>query len=184
MFIVGPGSLEVLRKGIPTKGSHQAFDPNLLPTDRTIELPTPESRRQKTKFMSGMEVEWIWEPIGPFPRGIDMFGDKSLYIIDSPGHLPGHINLLCRKAPDKWLYLGGDSAHDIRLLTGEKEIGTWESEHGDTMCIHTDRTVAEETIKRIQILTSLKGSEEIEVILAHDDVWFEKNQHRVYPNML
>jgi glyoxylase-like metal-dependent hydrolase (beta-lactamase superfamily II) len=181
-FIVGPGSMDVLRTGIPGKGSHQAFDPNLLPIDRTIELPkVRNSSGEKLMPKLGTDNEWLWEPVGPFPAGIDTFGDKSVYIIDSPGHLQGHINLLCRTSPNKWLYLGGDSAHDVRLLTGEKEIGTWETENGETLCIHLDRPAAEENIKRIQRLTNLKGLEEVEVVLAHDSVWFEKNQHRMFP---
>ncbi|CAA7268434.1 unnamed protein product [Cyclocybe aegerita] len=58
-----------------------------------------------------------WTPIGPFPRALDFFGDGSLYIVDSPGHLVGHVKILAHTSSDSgviylgWIYLGGDSAH-------------------------------------------------------------------------
>jgi glyoxylase-like metal-dependent hydrolase (beta-lactamase superfamily II) len=180
-FIVGPGSLSVLQHGLPgSKGSHQAFDSKLLPLDRTIELEDPQKHGEDTALFSA------WSPVGPFPSALDVFGDGSVYIIDSPGHLPGHINLLCRVSPKKWIYLAGDSGHDMRLLTGEKNIGTWEDEHGDTYCIHLDREGAEQTIKRIQNMICInRGSgQEIEIILAHDDGWLNRNQHRMFPETL
>jgi glyoxylase-like metal-dependent hydrolase (beta-lactamase superfamily II) len=134
----------------------------------------------------GKKIEWFWQRVGPFPHGIDLFGDSSLYVIDSPGHLPGHINLLCRTGPKKWIYLAGDTCHDIRLLTGEKEIGTWKDENGNTLCIHMDPEVAMKSINRIQKLQNwaLQSGEEVEVILSHDDIWYSKNTHRMFPEKL
>jgi len=186
-FIIGPGSLDVLREGISgSKGTHQCFDPNLLPEDRTLELPSIDIAGERKETQNGQPHEWLWAPIGPFPAGIDLFGDSSVYVIDSPGHLPGHINLLCRTAPMKWIYLGGDACHDVRLLTGEKEIGTWENEQGETMCIHLDRAAAEESIRRIRQLMDLrsKNGVEVEIILTHDTVWYEQNRSRMFPNSL
>ena len=186
-FIVGPGSSEVLEKGVPgTRGTHQCFDSDMLPKDRTIELPPVSNTGMKTRLQNGTSVEWFWTNVGPFPAAIDIFGDNSVYVIDSPGHLPGHVNLLCRTAKDKWIYLGGDACHDIRLLTGERKIGTWKDEHGETLCIHIDREAAEESIRRIQQLMSstAKSGEEVEVILAHDTIWYQKNKFRMFPNHL
>jgi glyoxylase-like metal-dependent hydrolase (beta-lactamase superfamily II) len=185
--VVGNSARDILRNGVPGKGSHQAFDPNLLPTDRTLELPRAVNNSSvKAAQSDGTSFKWEWNPVGPFPNGIDMFGDGSAYIIDSPGHLPGHVNLLCRTEANKWLFLGGDTGHDVRLLTGEKEIGTWENEHGDTLCIHLDREVAAESIQRVRELMELNKRDEqkVEVILAHDNVWFEKNQGRMFPKAL
>lgn len=174
-FIVGPGSLAVLRNGLPDQtASHQAFDPNLLPLDRTTELPPLRNRKDSTIPS--------WSPLGPFPNAYDLFSDGSVYIIDSPGHLPGHINLLCRVSPTKWIYLGGDSAHDARLLTAEKEIGTWEDKNGNTQCIHLNREAAEQTIGRIRELTL--SNPDVEIILAHDEAWLARNQKNMYPEML
>ncbi|TFY80639.1 hypothetical protein EWM64_g3370 [Hericium alpestre] len=38
-----------------------------------------------------------WKPIGPFLRALDYYGDGSLYVIDAPGHVQGHINLQCTR---------------------------------------------------------------------------------------
>jgi glyoxylase-like metal-dependent hydrolase (beta-lactamase superfamily II) len=186
-FIVGAGSLDILQRGLPgMRATHQSFDPNLLPKNRTVELPPVTSSSTKTKMPNGTSVEWRWTPLGPFPAGLDIFGDNSVYAIDSPGHLPGHIILLCQTGPGKWLLLAGDACHDIRLLTGEKDIGTWVNDHGEEVCIHLDRQGAEETIQRIRQLmtsTTLRG-QEVEVILAHDSVWYGQNRHRMFPNTL
>ena len=149
-FVVGPASLEILANGLPgLSASHQVFDPKLLPKERTVELPCISGGSTRTALPNGASVDWQWEPLGPFPAAIDIFGDASVYAIDSPGHLPGHIILLCRTGLGKWLLLGGDACHDVRLLAGEKEIGTWTNDHGIEMCIHLDRRGAEETIGKI-----------------------------------
>ncbi|GLI81959.1 hypothetical protein PoHVEF18_010356 [Penicillium ochrochloron] len=47
----------------------------------------------------------------------DYFGDGSLYLLDSPGHCPGHISALARTTPSStdggatFLFLGGDICH-------------------------------------------------------------------------
>lgn len=44
---------------------------------------------------------------------MDYFGDGSLYLLDTPGHSPGHLGALVRTtvAPPTFLFLGGDCAH-------------------------------------------------------------------------
>lgn len=94
-----------------------------------------------------------------------------MYIVDAPGHLPGHINLLARTEDGdgghKWVYLGGDACHDRRIFRKEREIGEWKDAHGHICCIHADRAKAEETIDRIRTLEN----QGVEVILAHDIEW-------------
>jgi glyoxylase-like metal-dependent hydrolase (beta-lactamase superfamily II) len=120
------------------------------------------------------------------PSVLDVFRDGSLYIVDAPGHLPGHINILARisktvhggatsvrrsnrvgAASDKWVYLAGDACHDRRIIRREKAIGEWFDVHGYKCCIHSDRKQAEETLERIRVLET-KG---VEVIFAHDVEW-------------
>jgi hypothetical protein len=48
--------------------------------------------------------------IGPFPA-TDFYGDGSPYILDTPGHWPGHICTLARTTSDTFVYLGGDMCH-------------------------------------------------------------------------
>ncbi len=123
-----------------------------------------------------------WAPLGPFPAVLDLHDDGSVYVIDTPGHLPGHVNLLCRTGQNKWVLLGGDACHDTRLLSGEKEIGTWKNDEGQTLCIHLDKAEAEKSIERIRQL--LEVNDNVEVIIAHDHLWYEnaKNGGRMFPN--
>jgi len=48
----------------------------------------------------------------------DYFGDGSFFLVDAPGHCPGHLVGLARttSAPDTFILLGGDSAHHPALF--------------------------------------------------------------------
>lgn len=71
-FTVGPGSLDLMSgKTNLNIGSHSFFEKDVMPLDRTIELPSPSSNS--------------WKPLGMFPQTIDYFNDGSVYIINSPG---------------------------------------------------------------------------------------------------
>ena len=50
--------------------------------------------------------------IGPF-RGLDLYGDGSFYLLDSPGHATGHMCGLARTSadPSEFIIMGGDIAH-------------------------------------------------------------------------
>ncbi|KAL1894029.1 hypothetical protein Sste5346_006171 [Sporothrix stenoceras] len=48
--------------------------------------------------------------IGPF-MAHDFYGDGSLYLLDTPGHWPGHLCALARTTPDTFVFLGGDICH-------------------------------------------------------------------------
>lgn len=108
-----------------------------------------------------------WKANGTLPQTLDVFGDGSLLVVNAPGHLPGHINLLARCSDGHQVYMAGDACHDRRLLTGEKSIGEWDDAHGQICCIHADRKQAEETIQRIRVLEQ----EGVEIIFAHDVEW-------------
>ena len=183
-FIVGAGSCDVLKNGLTGSGSHQHFQADLLPANRTRELPLANDSDAKFRLsVHDSVIESRWSPLGPFPAAMDIFGDGSVYVVDSPGHLPGHINLLCRVGPLSWVYLGGDSCHDTRLLSGEKEISTWQDDKGTIMCIHLDRSAAKETLKRISRLGALQDCK-VQIIMAHDWEWYEKHKDRCFPEQL
>ncbi|KAK4503576.1 hypothetical protein PRZ48_004491 [Zasmidium cellare] len=57
-----------------------------------------------------LEIKYTDLRIGPFPAH-DFYGDGSLYLLDSPGHLPGHLCALARTTPDTFVFLGGDICH-------------------------------------------------------------------------
>ncbi|KAK7026514.1 hypothetical protein VNI00_015594 [Paramarasmius palmivorus] len=48
--------------------------------------------------------------IGGLPA-LDFFGDGSFYVVDMPGHCPGHIVGLARVTPTTFILLGGDTCH-------------------------------------------------------------------------
>jgi glyoxylase-like metal-dependent hydrolase (beta-lactamase superfamily II) len=205
-FIVGHGSLGLLSGRLkPENGSHSHFETDLLPNDRTIELINPEvpatpplsddenSPTIETEFRSKSPLDLqMWRAISPFPSAIDVFKDGSLYILNAPGHLPGHLNLLCRTSlrPTKYVLLGADSCHDRRLLTGEKDIAEWRDHDmpSVTRCIHMDKEVAKQTLRRIR--DAEQGVAEdlgcVEVVFSHDPVWEAnaKQTGRFFPGCL
>jgi glyoxylase-like metal-dependent hydrolase (beta-lactamase superfamily II) len=171
-FIVGHGTLDLLNGTSETlRGGHSFFEPDLLPEGRTLELPDPSTKcnnRAMTKTSPGhSRFDGSWEANGTLPQTLDVFNDGSLLIVNAPGHLPGHINLLALCKDGHRIYMAGDACHDRRLLTGEKSIGAWADTHGHTCCIHADRKEAEKTIERIRALEK----EGVEIIFAHDVEW-------------
>jgi glyoxylase-like metal-dependent hydrolase (beta-lactamase superfamily II) len=166
------------------RGGHSFFEPDLLRAARKIELSDPlvedvKTEDPKTKPEApNFSIPWYQHPSFALPHTLDIFGDGSVFIVNAPGHLPGHINLLARTSEERYMYLGGDACHDRRLLTGEKQIGEWTDAEGHVCCIHVDREAAEETIRRIKELEE-KG---VEVVFAHDVEWEEepKNKERFF----
>lgn len=206
-FIVGHGSLGLLSGSLkPENGSHSHFEADLLPSERTIELINPEVpatppqsddenspsiETPESQTKSGLNLQ-MWRPISLFPSAMDVFSDGSLYILNAPGHLTGHLNLLCRISlePTKYVLLGADSCHDRRLLTGEKDIAEWSDPDTPsiTRCIHIDNHYAKQTLRRIrdaeQGIAENLGS--VEVIFSHDPVWEanSKQADRFFPGRL
>lgn len=188
-FIVGPRALDLLRHGgdVSTTGSHSHFERDLLPFERTIELPTPgQTNTQNPKIKLAGVAGPQWTPIANFPYAIDIFEDGSLFIVNAPGHLQGHINLLARTGSKNWVYLAGDACHDRRLLRGELSIAEWEKD-GKVCCIHVDKRMTEETLEKIRGLERDGGDgQKVEVILAHDREWIDErgNEERFWPGKL
>lgn len=185
-FVVGSGTLHLLENGAPPHYPKDIFNSNLLPRDRTSELP-PVSKSASTAAQK--QTEHTWKPFAGFPATVDFFGDGSVYIVDSPGHLFGHVNLLARIASRKWVYLGGDCCHDPRILTGERDVAMYDDGHGGLRSVHVDTEQAKETLRRIGPLLktptpALDGHNEVEVIVAHDKIWRDKNFHRFFPGQL
>lgn len=182
-FIVGPGALDLLSgKTDANVGSHSHFEADLLPLDRTIELSDPNVPVPNTMAIESSTADddlslRPWRALGTVcPETIDLFSDGSIYIINAPGHLPGHINLLVNMKPNQHsVYLAGDACHDIRLFHGTHSIATWKDDKGKICCIHVDKEKATETIKRINALSHGEGAPEelgkVEVVFAHNFAW-------------
>lgn len=176
-FVVGAGTLALLDGTSSTlRGSHSFFEADLLPRSGTIELPPVNSSGDTATPSPDMpsesrvpDLHQPWRPHGSLPQTMDIFQDGSVLLVDAPGHLPGHTNLLARTGPDQYVYLAGDTCHDRRLMAEEKEIGEWVDEQGHTCCIHADKEEAARMIARVRQLES----EGVEVIFAHDVEWEE-----------
>ncbi|CAO2650106.1 Nn.00g013980.m01.CDS01 [Neocucurbitaria sp. VM-36] len=171
-FVVGHGAYALLGGTSPAlRGGHSFFEPDLLPEGRTIELSDPSKRslkkRDSATSLDPVDFNGPWQAHGTLPETLDIFNDGSLLIVNAPGHLPGHINLLARTSNNHQVYMAGDACHDRRLLTGAKAIGEWNDAQGHVCCIHADRKQAEETIERIRQLEK----DGFEIIFAHDVEW-------------
>ena len=189
-FVVGSGTIHLLENGAPPHYPKEIFDPNLLPRNRTKEFP-PTGTNSTTAIAASAQTKHIWKPLFSFPAAADFFGDGSVYIIDAPGHLFGHINLLCRTGPGKWVYLGGDCCHDVRILTGERDVALYDDGHGQLRSVHVDTDKAKDTLMKIRPLLKKgevveEGGEkaEVEVIVAHDGGWRANNRDRFLPGTL
>ncbi|KAJ7131693.1 Metallo-hydrolase/oxidoreductase [Mycena crocata] len=158
-FVVGGEVKDELLTGFPH-----------TPTSDILAASVPDDR---TRFLAAAEFS---TSIGPFPRALDYFGDGSLYLVDAAGHMSGHINALARTSPSgSWIYLGSDTAHDVRLLTGEKEVGEVPDPRtpGAMLCAHVNKEVAIKHIERVGALMKVPG---VQVLMAHDWKWYEENK--------
>ncbi|KGY15108.1 hypothetical protein PABG_12058 [Paracoccidioides brasiliensis Pb03] len=67
---------------------------------------------------------------------MDYFVDGSVFIIDAPGHVAGHLNLLVRIDSEKCMYLAGDTAHDVRVYKGAREKSDDDEEWVEVILSH------------------------------------------------
>jgi glyoxylase-like metal-dependent hydrolase (beta-lactamase superfamily II) len=182
-FIVGNGAIDLMSgKTVLTVGKHSTFDILLLPEDRTIELLHLE-RTLEVDAMGFNSVEEAafhicpWGPKFLFDYVIDVFQDGSVFVVWAPGHLPGHLNLLCRIStePTKFVYLAGDACHDGRLLSGGRAIAEWKDDDNpaEVRCIHADKAIAAQTIEKIRFAQEGRDCDlgKVEIVFAHDDKW-------------
>lgn len=197
-FVVGPGTLDVLARGAGPLYPAAIFNADELPLDRTLELPPVLGGAADEGAPGGARVRaapeekrtgHAWVRLGGFEAAIDYFGDGSLWVVDAPGHLYGHVNVLARVGERRWVYLGGDCCHDPRILAGEKGIALYDDGKGGLRSVHVDTEQARATLDRIGEFLSegrVGGEEaaEVEVVVAHDKKWSEGNGHRFFPGHL
>ncbi|KAK4645234.1 hypothetical protein QC761_001100 [Podospora bellae-mahoneyi] len=199
-FLVGAGTLDLLKNGDGPLYPADLFNDDELPSDRTIELlPVSLSgvgsgRPQRTRPSDSALARiapyldadiWTWRPRFTFLSTLDLFGDGSVTVIDTPGHLHGHVNLLCQVANSKYVYLGGDCCHDPRILAGDKGIAVYPDGRGGLRSVHVDIGAAATSLDRIRdFVESCQRPVETEVVVAHDRAWRERNKHRFWPGKL
>lgn len=195
-FAVGAGTLDLLKNGAGYLYPKELFNHDELPVDRTVEFPVVSGindgpKRTETPgdtraLLPNPADKWKWKQLGAFPNALDVFGDGTVWVIDSPGHLYGHVNLLVKTEEKKWVYLGGDCCHDPRILSGESGIAMYDDGRGGLRSVHVDTETASCTLERIRKFFREKQEEgvEVEVIMAHDSVWREENLERFWPRYL
>ncbi|KAJ3547158.1 hypothetical protein NM208_g1652 [Fusarium decemcellulare] len=200
-YVIGPGAAKLIDGSAkPITGSHNHFEVGILDMKRTIELPSTDlpsapppledqgSLSPEVQRLTGYFSQ-PWHRKGRFEAVMDIFSDGSLYVVSAPGHIDGHINLLCRLANGQHVYLAGDACHDQRLLTGEKDVATWDDDAypGVVCCIHQDKAQAEKTIRAIRDTVRDPGElDKVEVVFAHDWAWEKRAriEGRFFPGTL
>jgi len=183
-FISGHHTAALLKNEMGPDLANPFYEPDLLPADSTIELPAiPSAGGSKAVF--DKKFGWHWSSRGPVPDVIDMFNDGTIYIVNSPGHVPGHLNVLVRIAENKWVYLAADACHHAKIFKGDVDFGSWKDDKGRTVTIHKDLDAAHKTLGIMRQLRD-EGLEGIpvEVVLAHDGEWETANAKYFFPNHL
>ena len=160
----------------------------MLDRKRTKELP-PVREEDRTYATSENQTSQEWKPLFGLPAVLDFFDDGSLLVVDSAGHLRGHINLLLRVEPHRYIYLGGDCCHDIMISEGTKRIALYDDGHGQLRSVHMDTDAATSTITTIRKFLNecIKAQGEriaVEVVVAYDGGWMEKNLHQFFPGWM
>ncbi|KAG0707587.1 beta-lactamase-like protein [Suillus ampliporus] len=101
------------------------------------------------------------QPIGSFDRAIDLFGDGSLYLIDAPGHMSGHMAALARIASDAFVLLAADTCHSRQCYVPSsaglvREISSLNYQQWE---------VAKETVTKLMEMDQMAN---VVVVLAHE----------------
>lgn len=176
-FFVGSGTLHVLAHGAGPHYPAQIFNKDLLPRQATYEFPPTPSG--DWSIASDRRTGHSWRGFAGFENALDLFGDGSVWVVDAPGHITGHVNLLCRVGKERWVYLGGDCCHDVRILKGENGVALYDDGHGGLRSVHMDTERAKETLKGIREF--LGRNARVEIVVAHDIGWRERNRDKILP---
>lgn len=186
---VGPTTCTYARPGYPDAEDAPVLSEN-FPTDgrrKIVEAYVSDERLErdgdgrvgkvsegkKEGKYEGVELrDRGWVGVGAFDRAADVFGDGSAYLIDAPGHSPGHQMLLVRVTAesnsrsssdeDSFVLLAGDCYHHPDLLKDPERTARPPYSKAS---MHADPEVAVETIHRTRAF-ALRDN--VWVMAAHD----------------
>ena len=116
---------------------------------------------QRTIFIEFVAAQAGYPVISPFltfDRAIDFFSDGSLYLIDTPGHMPGHLSALARVAPSTFVLLAGDVCHNRTCYNPGERIVSEKN--------HEDVELARRTVARLTKVG--EGIHNVVIVLAHE----------------
>ncbi|KIK54087.1 hypothetical protein GYMLUDRAFT_100214 [Collybiopsis luxurians FD-317 M1] len=83
-------------------------------TDRKAYPSVPDATLLESDFAGREIVELNWDKPDLFIAGtpaFDFFGDGSFYLLELPGHWPGHLGGLARVKESSFILLGADTCH-------------------------------------------------------------------------
>jgi glyoxylase-like metal-dependent hydrolase (beta-lactamase superfamily II) len=160
-LVIGPGAKAANGEGYP-KNPKSPFSSSIVQHPKLRELSFETDQ---------------WSPLGPFQRAHDYFGDGSFYLIDTPGHMVGHLGGLALTGPDEWVFMGGDCCHHRSILLGSRPMSVSDGPMG--RCFHSDPKVAKETLEKIR---KLEKTSRVFMALAHDS--FLVGSMPLYPEPL
>ncbi|KAK0707057.1 hypothetical protein B0T26DRAFT_806680 [Lasiosphaeria miniovina] len=149
-FAVGAGTLDLLRHGAVPGRALQPRRAARRAHRRVPARPPPgESSYEASNARHPPKHTPMPHAAGRLPAALDVFGDGSVHVVDSPGHLFGHVNLLARLASDRYVYLGGDCCHDPRILRGDSGNALYDDGRGGLRSVYVDTGAARRTLDRI-----------------------------------
>jgi glyoxylase-like metal-dependent hydrolase (beta-lactamase superfamily II) len=96
---------------------------------------------------------------------LDLFGDGSIQILQTPGHTPGHMSVLL-KLPSRNLLLAIDAGHTLKNIAGVPEVGDLD---GIT------------TFKSIQRIKQISAAHQAEIWVMHDAGQWEEITQATQP---
>ncbi|KAJ7815495.1 hypothetical protein B0H14DRAFT_3476122 [Mycena olivaceomarginata] len=88
-------------------------------TNRSLYPEFPDSTLQASDFAGHNVTELNFDNTNLTFSGlpaIDYFGDGSFYLLNTPGHVIGHITALARVTPSTFVVLGADTCHHAGQL--------------------------------------------------------------------
>ncbi|KAJ7273018.1 beta-lactamase-like protein [Mycena rebaudengoi] len=85
-------------------------------TDRRTYPEFPDASLLTSDLAGRNVTELSFTSVNLTIRGLpalDFFGDGSFYLLNTPGHLPGHMTALARVTSSTFVLLGADSGHHV-----------------------------------------------------------------------
>jgi glyoxylase-like metal-dependent hydrolase (beta-lactamase superfamily II) len=98
--------------------------------------------------------------LAPFTEACDVFGDGSLTILPTPGHMDGSVSLLIRRADAPPILLIGDLSYAEELLLADKVPATG------------DKTALRESFAKVRALKA--HTPELVIVASHDTTAADK----------
>ncbi|KAJ7182293.1 beta-lactamase-like protein [Mycena crocata] len=88
-------------------------------TNRSLYPESPDAQLRSSDFAGHKVLELNFKTAALTFSGLpalDFFGDGSFYLLDTPGHIEGHITALARVTRSSFVVLGADTAHHVGQL--------------------------------------------------------------------